>query len=866
MKKTVSVSVPTILKNKLISFGAEQEISKLLKEYYIKAMVANKGLNWKFQIFRGDSIVKIAMNENEFQFIKNIENIPDNISNTLNARVLAVLYGYLFPNNIEKPAVNSLKENQQRISKKDSAESEVINHTLMEYVKSSGKVNNPDQERLSKNLMRTLNSQNDIQMAEAATGVGKGAVIVTAAIEQTLKGNGPVIVSAPTFKILNQLVNEHLTVEKAINKCIPHVLIFGKNEFISSYALLEWLNDEHHALQGYKDLNSSEVETLELIQKMEKLIKDVQDWIDGGAEDDPHALYKKPWALSGLLYHVDNVDTVVHCVLTNAQNIDDEDEGLKSYRKQFTDALATDIVYCSHAMLARDTLRKVMSKYRTLKKDAQLKSWFDKSINEFLNAKDESKEKTSYLSYLSSLINSVESEDIANSLPDTKKLIIDEAHLFEENFSNAVSMGVPLNKLINSVKKINESAFHQLRFLQDKVIDLAGTENIIWMDNRSKSREIISIVAEMKQIMTKKVLPKLNKKKRKTVNDQFIYDGNTALSGILNMSETLLSLISFSSIRKYPSIYSSKKNIDKELNFLWEDKSVCLVSATLYIPTPGNAQDEKVYMNILSIPRQRHVGMIPIRPKWVTEPVTFLMPDKNNELLIKTREVDLITSSNEDGLLSDNDVIEDVVWIKDIAKYLHDARDTTVGGTLVLMTSYDTVNQLEHELSRLAPDIPLIVSRRGVKIESNTHNFIESAKQGLKPIWLATGQSWTGTDISGRNIKGQTYDPAVDNILTDLVIPKLPFRVNRSVSHIQRSKISFIAEINMTITILIQGIGRLVRSMDLPHNRRIHFLDKRIYTNNHYNTIAMQFDSVRNRYKKHKTVTFDLVQDKWKFD
>jgi len=74
-----------------------------------------------------------------------------------------------------------------------------------------------------------------------------------------------------------------------------------------------------------------------------------------------------------------------------------------------------------------------------------------------------------------------------------------------------------------------------------------------------------------------------------------------------------------------------------------------------------------------------------------------------------------------------------------------------------------------------------------------------------------------------------------------------------------------VAEINMTITILIQGIGRLVRSRGLPHNRRIHFLDKRMYTQNHYEAIEKQFNFVHKRYNNRKNVKFDTSLNKWIF-
>ena len=65
-------------------------------------------------------------------------------------------------------------------------------------------------------------------------------------------------------------------------------------------------------------------------------------------------------------------------------------------------------------------------------------------------------------------------------------------------------------------------------------------------------------------------------------------------------------------------------------------------------------------------------------------------------------------------------------------------------------------------------------------------------------------------------------------LLTDLVIPALPFGMNRTLTHMQRvENAGFVAEKQSALFMLRQGIGRLIRRPGLKH-RRIWVLDGRL--------------------------------------
>jgi CRISPR type IV-associated DEAD/DEAH-box helicase Csf4 len=112
--------------------------------------------------------------------------------------------------------------------------------------------------------------------------------------------------------------------------------------------------------------------------------------------------------------------------------------------------------------------------------------------------------------------------------------------------------------------------------------------------------------------------------------------------------------------------------------------------------------------------------------------------------------------------------------------------------------------------------------------------FLRLSHKAIKPLWLAVGSAWTGVDIGGHDpwtdLFGETMKAADDNVLTDLVIPRLPFGTNQSLSHLLRMRISPSMPwdtLDASLR-LKQALGRLVRRADLPKQRRIFILDARL--------------------------------------
>ncbi|MHB1201460.1 MAG: hypothetical protein ACYCZ6_18295 [Polaromonas sp.] len=188
-------------------------------------------------------------------------------------------------------------------------------------------------------------------------------------------------------------------------------------------------------------------------------------------------------------------------------------------------------------------------------------------------------------------------------------------------------------------------------------------------------------------------------------------------------------------------------------------------------------------------------------------------------------------------VLSEQETMQkEVAWHDDLAQELRKIWSSAAGGVLVLCTSYATVKALHERLTSGDDDLADSVVRAVAKVSvrSQAQDFLRHSQQGRRPLWLAVGSAWTGVDIGGhdpwRDLFGQEIAPEDDNVLTDLVIPRLPFGTNQSLSHLWRLRNSPNVPWDLYNASLLfkQALGRLVRRALLPANRRIFVLDARM--------------------------------------
>lgn len=89
-------------------------------------------------------------------------------------------------------------------------------------------------------------------------------------------------------------------------------------------------------------------------------------------------------------------------------------------------------------------------------------------------------------------------------------------------------------------------------------------------------------------------------------------------------------------------------------------------------------------------------------------------------------------------------------------------------------------------------------------------------------VLFAVGGAWTGFDL---------HDETLPNGRTDVVMLNAAFGINSStVSRLQRqaSGSGHFEPAFQAVLLVRQALGRVVRSPDTPHNRRVHWRDARI--------------------------------------
>ena len=260
---------------------------------------------------------------------------------------------------------------------------------------------------------------------------------------------------------------------------------------------------------------------------------------------------------------------------------------------------------------------------------------------------------------------------------------------------------------------------------------------------------------------------------------------------------------------------------------MWQQVSAATcISDTLYLPKLGGFTCS-YFANNLFIPERRLKTYTPITPPWL----------KNNvhEICLPPMELDKAQRFVPVGRKQSNDTPESrekmhSAWLDNIAEQIVIAHGQGEGGTLVLMTSFADVKGISERLGELKN--PLVKANRDITTEAQKVAYLNALKAGEKPLWLALGGAWTGLDINGKHIGLSDEEIAEkDNVIATLIIPKIPFGLNRSLSYharLARSRKQGAMDVMETVIRFKQGLGRLIRLENQPKNRRILVLDGRL--------------------------------------
>lgn len=633
-----------------------------------------------------------------------------------------------------------------------------------------------------------------IVLGEGATGIGKGLVMARLALEAFGDGRGPVVICSPSVATLIQNFSEWQALSK-FHKTTPLAgVVMGRQCFVDIDALTEILHDK------------------ELLPETKSAAR---RWIETGAGvangSGTEVLHAYAPNLSALMDDLLFLSPELNGYQDRiGLRESDDSPGGQSYRFLQETVIEAPIKYCTHAMVALD---------RRLSKN----------------------------------------DPNGALLGEYHTLLVDEAHTFEANVSNVFGRGVSVHSLRAQVRKagygtaagrqrvidactniINKGSELRTTFGQDELFVLPKD----WQENTKKVQDLRHIGLFKAFHALEDSLQKISRSKKELLPpwvyearaalrscppaakdprepDEFMLDSDTPLAK--NWAALMLNI---SPQRGYLSMSVGSVSVRKVLENIWEgaDQGVALISATLLLPNGMGGLSGRYAEAILGLTdkpqlAQRVVECRPVIPDWVTSPVSLYYPDP--QLTPELAEVLSPPAFEKDTLVEDEQANE--TWLDAVAEQITSIVLSATGGTLVLLSAYDRQEDLLSRLEKQGFGNRLVRQQRG-GVPYSANQFRALARAGEKPIWLAVGApAWMGLDLNDKDIPG---------LLSDLVIPRLPFGIAQGITSRWRAKTGagkaigyppFVAETAFSFR---QGIGRLVRHSQVK-SKRLWILDSR---------------------------------------
>lgn len=380
------------------------------------------------------------------------------------------------------------------------------------------------------------------------------------------------------------------------------------------------------------------------------------------------------------------------------------------------------------------------------------------------------------------------------------RLIIDEAHLFEQALAGIYVQRVHLDALMRHIKQISGSksgkklAVDALRAFTNKVVDLHENQDGIFYHG------YFTDVDDLAKKLNTALAGLLSRHKDAGCPHARLI--RKAIGALTEAGTKYAAMqVELSPVEKRPAFSVGKSNLDGITRSLWERMgSVALVSATLYIKTKEGVS-AKYSRLVLNVPDER-AAYLPIVERDHAPVEVHILPTEH-----------FPPKSGEDP----------EIWIREIAETAMTQYLSGKGGMLVLATSFATANALSEMLVELLPAEAIITQSPDLNAGMCVEKFKELHRKGYRPLWIGVGSAWTGVDLAQKDVAAEH-----DFLLTDLFIPRLPWRINRSMTHQRRARQKAVsAELIEAIRTFTQGVGRLVRRDGVTH-RRIVVSDPRI--------------------------------------
>lgn len=665
--------------------------------------------------------------------------------------------------------------------------------------------------------LRDTFAEGKVALAEAATGVGKSVAILAAGIEAIRQRQTRMLIAVPTLALVGQYQDTHQELQNADSTIPPLRLIFGRQEFISQHALAKFLIE---APDTFPDRLA------------------VESWVSAGSLAPAAVHVPTNWLRASLQelapqFPVDEVRLNSLAAETDAGNM--------AYHAQFDENRdqLPEIMVCSHAMAAIDMQRRIWMShhdgiYRGLSatRTEGFKASSGKSKTIRQAAADDGNAINAELGLMLAHLT-----DKNGMLPAYQLLVVDEAHQFEANASMALSSDISLREIVRNMQefrrsggRLGEARIDEAAQLVQRLSDWGRTsEDTVFLGSTDPYLEAVKDNLRNLHQLISNLKATVNLKAPGQRALELLRRAANALKIALNGGYAYLQ---YSPARTYPQLLVGCKTVENVLSLMWNSvEAGAAVSATLYLNQSDGFFSGEHHRRLLAIPLEKLKLCTPVVPLWLLRPVKEVWtvePDLG--WLTPPKSIQGQTTAQYDK--------EETRWLTEVATALHqDVLPSAVGGTLILMTSLKSREKLELMLFDLGYSSRLISTVPGISLLKQREVFLHKAHDANKPIWLAVGGAWTGLDVGGHTpyakLFGDSLPAGLDNVLTDLVIPRVPFRMNRSITHAYR--VAHKAgpwEIREATFLFLQALGRLVRREGVPSNRRVWVLDARLNSGN----------------------------------
>lgn len=418
--------------------------------------------------------------------------------------------------------------------------------------------------------------------------------------------------------------------------------------------------------------------------------------------------------------------------------------------------------------------------------------------------------------------------------PTIGALIIDEAHELEPTQANLAAHTLSLSNLRAALRRLEghrshkqlEHASARLQVLRTALEQMQNQQILPPSQGEPAAAQWQVALGEMVTLV--EALEPICKKPRRTKRQPSAVELGPAQRKAMDLVERYLAVLkdvtsvkdwasrgvlSLSPIRHYVNLTFGPSTVARHLAARWHVTPCAMhLSGSLYHISSTGPNARFAAASVSALDRMAQTGSF--MPSWLTSSPTLFLPgaERLHTLMPPPRDSATPTAMR--------------YWLENVGAAIALAAKDAAGGTLVLMTGYERLNLLAQVIRDLHPELAgdrLVVQSPGTGVSSCADEFTRKSREGLRPIWLATGGAWTGLDLTDADKPADK-----DLLLTDLVIPGTPFGLDQNTTQMDRlRRMGFVAEIMVAQRKLRQGLGRLIRREGVQ-NRRIWMLDARI--------------------------------------